>query len=242
MIQFPQEIVDMYKDFKPAHLKIYRIVRDSIFSGQVPAGEKFTEEGIAKALGISRTPVRVALARLRNEGLLQNITKSNLGIQDYSTKEKTDLLFLIEFQEGKAAYLAASQGISEDDLSTLTEINDAIATYTDLPDSSNQLNVYGVRDLHMQFHLLIAKFSGNQFLYKEIVELRNIMRILRSDLVYSSDRRGNYADFIAPLHQCIIGAIQRRSPEEAELYMRYEINHSKEIYANSAVDAGYTSH
>ena len=72
MIQFPQEIVDMYKDFKPAHLKIYRIVRDSIFSGQVPAGEKFTEEGLAKALGISRTPVRVALARLRNEGLLQN--------------------------------------------------------------------------------------------------------------------------------------------------------------------------
>ena len=94
----------------------------------------------------------------------------------------------------------------------MTEINDAIATYTDLPDSSNQLNVYGVRDLHMQFHLLIAKFSGNQFLYKEIVELRNIMRILRSDLVYSSDRRGNYADFIAPLHQRIIGAIQRRSP------------------------------
>lgn len=242
MIQFPQEIVEMYKDFKPAHLKIYRIVRDSIFTGRVPAGEKFTEEGIAKALGISRTPVRTALARLRNEGLLQNITKSNLGIQDYSQKEKSDLLFLIGVLEGKSAYLAASQGISEDDLDTLTVINDTIATYTDLPDSTNQLNVYGVRDLHMQFHLLIAKFSGNQFLYKEIVELRNIMRTLRSDLVYTEERRGDYAEFIAPLHQKIIDAIQHRRPEDAELYMRYEINHSKEVYVHSAIDSGYTPH
>lgn len=133
MLKFPQEIVDMYKDLKPAHQKIYRIIRDTIFSGQIPSGEKFTEEGIAKALGISRTPVRSALSRLRSEGLLQNITKSNLGIREYSLQEKTDLIYLDSLLEGKAAYLAAERGVSQEDLSTLIEINDAIATYRDLP-------------------------------------------------------------------------------------------------------------
>lgn len=238
MLQFPQEIVDMYRDFKPAHQKIYRIIRDTIFSGQIPSGEKFTEEGIAKALGSSRTPVRSALGRLRSEGLLQNITKSNLGIREYSLEEKEDLLFLDSLLEGKAAYLAAKRGLSEEDLSTLSEINDTIATYRELPPSPTQLNVCGVRDLHMQFHLLIAKFSGNRFLYKEIVELRNIMRILRSELVYTKQRRNDYADFIAPLHRELIEAIRSRSPQDAETILRYEISHAKEIYADSSIDLG----
>ena len=238
MLKFPQEIVDMYKDLKPAHQKIYRIIRDTIFSGQIPSGEKFTEEGIAKALCISRTPVRSALSRLRSEGLLQNITKSNLGIREYSLQEKTDLIYLDSLLEGKAAYLAAERGVSQEDLSTLIEINDAIATYRDLPPSPTQLNVCGVRDLHMQFHLLIAKFSGNRFLYKEIVELRNIMRILRSELVYSKERRNDYADFIAPTHRQLIQAIQARCPEDAEIIVRYEISHGREIYADSSIDLG----
>lgn len=239
MLAFPQEIVDMYKDFKPAHLKIYRIIRDTIFSGQIPSGEKFTEEGIAKALGISRTPVRTALTRLRNEGLLQNITKSNLGIQEYSLKEKQDLLYLDALLEGKAAYLAALHGISEEDLSTLTEINETIATYRSLPSSPTQLNFCGVRDLHMQFHLLIAKYSDNSFLYKQIVELRNIMRTLKSELVHTEKHRGNYADFIAPIHRQLIEAIRLRCPEEAEVCIHYEIHHSREIYAESSIDPKY---
>lgn len=90
----------------------------------------------------------------------------------------------------------------------------------------------------MQFHLLIAKFSGNSFLYKEIVELRNIMRILRSELVYSKERRNDYADFIAPTHRQLIQAIQARCPEDAEIIVRYEISHGREIYADSSIDLG----
>lgn len=239
MIQFPEQIVEKYKDFKPAYQKVYLIIRDSIFYGEVTANEKFTEESVAEALHISRTPVRTALANLRNEGILQNVTKTKTGILEFTKKEKLDLLELNGLLEGRAAYLAAKHGVSEEDLATLVEINNAIGSYKVMPDS---LQESGVRDLQMQFHLLIAKLSGNRFLYKEIVETRNILRTLKSELVYTEERRGSYSSFIAPMQEKIIKAIRNREPEEAQLYMKLEVLHAKELYENSSVDLRVSLH
>lgn len=241
-MKFPQEIVDVYKNYKPTHQKIYMIIRDSIFYGNIPSGEKFTEEAISKALGCSRTPVRTALTRLQNEGLLQNLTKNNIGIHEYSEKEKLDLIELDALLEGRAAYLAARNGVSGDDLDTLTEINDTIANYKDLTQNSQDLKDYGVRDLHMQFHLMIAKCSTNTFLYKEIISTRNIMRSLHSNLGHTKKHQGDFANIIAPAHEHIIDAIRNRKPEDAELYMRYEVTRAKFMYENSSLDKEYHSH
>lgn len=242
MIQFPQEIVEMYQDFKPAYEKVYRIIKDSLFSGFVTFDEKFTEEGIASSLNISRTPVRAALSRLRNEGILQNVTKSNIGIREYSKKEKMDLLFLDELLEGKAAYLAAKRNISPEDLSTLSELNDAIASYHVAEDTPSHMHMYGVRDLHLQFHLMIAKLSGNRFLYKKIVELRNIMRMHKSSLPYQEGYNDKYETIIAPLHSRVIEALETGNAEDAELFMRCDISESKIAYWDSEIDPHYSQY
>lgn len=240
MIQFPQDIIEMYRDFKPAYQKVYRIIKDSLFSDQVTLDAKFTEENISQALGVSRTPVRTALSRLRNEGILQNITKTNIGIREYSKKDKMDLLFLDEMLEGKAAYLAARRGISEEDLSTLLELNDAIASYLIADKSPTYMHMYGARDLHLQFHLMIAKLSGNRFMYKKIVELRNIMRMHKSDLPYQEGYKDKYSTTFAPLHHRIIEAIRCGNAEDAELFMRCDITSAKEAYWDSQIDINYS--
>lgn len=239
MLEFPQEIVDMYKDFKPAHVKIYRIIKDSLFSGKMHTQEKFTEQAVAQALGCSRTPVRTALARLHSEGLLQNLTKSNIGIQEYTEKEMMDLLTLDMLLEGQAAYQTALNGISDDDMDALLTLNHMIASYTNLDETVDASN-YGVRDLHMQFHLLIAKYADNRFLYKEIVSVRNIMRSLQSSAVYEDSKRHNYSDFVAPTHMKILQAIQDRDPQTAQLLMRYEISQSRDVYRTSHLDVDYS--
>lgn len=239
MIEFPQEIVDMYKEFKPAHEKIYRIIRDSLFLGKLHTQEKFTEQAVAQALGCSRTPVRTALARLHSEGLLQNVTKNNIGIQELSEKEMMDILTLDMLLEGQAAYQTALNGISDDDMDTLYTINHMIAGYRTLNESVNASN-YGVRDLHMQFHLLIAKYADNRFLYKEIVSIRNIMRSLQSAAVYEERNIHNYSDFVAPTHQKILRAIQDKDPDEARMMMQYEISQSRDIYRTSHLDVNYS--
>ena len=150
-----------------------------------------------------------------------------------------DLLTLDMLLEGQAAYQTALNGISDDELDTLYTINQMIAGYTTLNRSVDASN-YGVRDLHMQFHLLIAKYADNRFLYKEIVSVRNIMRSLQSAAVYEDRNKHNYSDFVAPTHQKIICAIQNKDPDEARMMMQYEISQSREIYRTSHPDVNYS--
>ena len=233
MISFPPEIVEMYKDLKPAHNRVYRIIRDSIFSGKIKANEKFTEEAISKALGCSRTPVRTALSKLQSEGLLQHMTKKNIGYQEYSEKDKRDLITLDILLEAKSAELVAKKGLSEDELEMLNEINQMLYNHSTLGDSV--ISEFGVRDLHMQFHLLIAKYSGNRFLYKEIVNVRTLMRSFTSPKAHDDKHKDNYQTIIAPLHEKLLLAIQDHDSDLASLYMQYEISCAKDVYIQGSI-------
>ncbi|SFB40024.1 DNA-binding transcriptional regulator, GntR family [Acetitomaculum ruminis DSM 5522] len=228
MIEFPTEIVEMYKELKPAHKRVYRIIRDSIFLGKIKSNEKFTEEAISTALGCSRTPVRSALLKLQSEGLLRHMTKTNIGYQEYSNKDKNDLLELDIFLEGKAVELVAAKGLKEEEFNMLNEVNQMLFDHQTLEESV--ISEYDVRDLHMQFHLLIAKYSGNKFLYKEIVSLRTMMRSFTSLKARDNDHRNNFKSVIAPLHQELLTAIKEGDSEKASIIMRYEISKAKDVY------------
>ena len=237
MLVFPEDIIEAYKDFKPVSTKVYRIIKESLFTGQIPADSKLTEVAVAEALRCSRTPVRTALAKLRSEGLIQNLTKSNVGVREPETKDRLDLLALDELLEGEAVRLAALTGVPEDILDTLEELNDAMSSYH--LGGGSPLAENGVRDLHMQFHLLIAKSSGNEHLYRAIVSTRNLMRALHSKAASNERNRDNYEKVLAPLHRKIIDAIRSRNPDTAQLCMRYELLLSKEIYEVADRDTNY---
>ena len=169
MLEFPEEILKMYANTKPAYKKVYNILRATILSGQTVAMERLTEVGVAEALGISRTPVRTALVQLKNEGILDMVSKRGLGIKQLSKSDKESLMYLDEILESTAAYLAASNRSAED-LETLLEVKRNIEKLA-FKVQEGDVVMKALRDLHLQFHLMIAKMSGNRFLYKEVVEL-----------------------------------------------------------------------
>ena len=60
------------KETIPAYTQAYEYIRDQILNGELDRGTKLTEERLAEEIGISRTPVREAIRKLEQEGLIQN--------------------------------------------------------------------------------------------------------------------------------------------------------------------------
>src|SRR5690606_12825269 len=112
-------------------LKAVLGVRDLVFSGTIAPGERLSEIGVSEHLGLSRTPVRAALARLEQEGILEAIPSGGYSVRQFSVADVADAIELRGVLEGTAARLAAERGISEADLSTLRQlIRDLDATVT----------------------------------------------------------------------------------------------------------------
>lgn len=232
MLEIPQEIIDHYKDVKPTYERVYKILKEAFYCKNTVITKKITEKSVCEALGVSRTPVRIAIEKLNNEGILKNISKSNVGIKELNNKELSDLLFLCELLEGKSAFLAA-QNATEEDILLLKDLNNQLNTYNRKEKEDLNYDIYGARDLHMQFHLLIAKCSCNELLYKFIVQIRNLMRLHKSHKLLPENA---YPKDIYPLHDKIIKAIEDRDGDLAEMWMKIEIHSAREKYKDSKLD------
>lgn len=71
------ETIDLNQD-KPMYRIIYESLRKAIIEGLIPMGERINEKNYAHALNVSRTPVRVALQRLEDDGIVKHVP--NIGI------------------------------------------------------------------------------------------------------------------------------------------------------------------
>ncbi len=87
-------------------------IRDLVSSGSLPVGKRVSETAIADMLELSRTPVRAALARLEQEGLLEPIETGGYAVRGFSEADVRDAIELRGVLEGAAARLAAERGVS----------------------------------------------------------------------------------------------------------------------------------
>jgi GntR family transcriptional regulator of vanillate catabolism len=88
-------------------------LRKLLMDGRYPAGTRLAEVAVAEALGVSRTPVRLAFRTLEQEGLLQKIGTRGFVVRDFS---EADVLCAVEVRgalEGLAARRLAERGLTE---------------------------------------------------------------------------------------------------------------------------------
>jgi DNA-binding GntR family transcriptional regulator len=83
---------------RPLSDQVYLTLREHLYSGQVPAGHPLQEAALATQLGVSRTPVREALARLASEGLLDTFGRSFIvpSLSETDVEEIYELRLLLE--------------------------------------------------------------------------------------------------------------------------------------------------
>src|SRR5881628_4121195 len=96
-------------------------LRDMILSGRLRTGESISELQAVDITGVSRTPVRLALVRLEDEGLLQAIPSGGFMVKAFSERDILDSIELRGTLEGLAARFAAERGVSARDLEPLKE-------------------------------------------------------------------------------------------------------------------------
>lgn len=133
---------------------VYRVLRAAILDGRVPPGGQLREAHIAADLGISRSPLREALTRLEEEGLVVRAPFRGAFVAEVSDEEIAEIASVRLLVEPYAGELAR-EALRGDGRSTLTEAVDALRTATarhDLPASI---------DAHLQFHRLFYDLSGH---------------------------------------------------------------------------------
>lgn len=236
MKQLSEETLRAFAQVKPAYNRIYLTLRRALLEGEILPGEKLSEEALALQLGTSRTPLRRALEKLKQEGLFAIKSPEQVPAH-ISRRDMNSLLDFDALLESHAAFLAAQNGVSEEYMDTLREINENLRNLDPSIryDSRYEKDLVGARDLHLQFHLLIARLSRNKYLYQSITDVRSKLRQYSSLDAFPADQTPAeyYRRTVVPCHEELLHAIEQRDPQTAQAWMYTDAIRSRSRYFNS---------
>jgi DNA-binding GntR family transcriptional regulator len=140
----------------------YQAIRASMLSGQFEPGAQLVESHLATALGISRGPVREALARLRNEGLVEDILHRGTFVREITVGDVVDIYNLRLGVESVAIRLAARRRA---DTANLRRLQDKMQTAA----RANDVQLITHRELEFHHELCLA--SQNPYLISTFTAL-----------------------------------------------------------------------
>ncbi len=101
-------------------------LRELIFAGELEPEQRVPEIGLAERLGVSRTPLRLALATLAHEGLLRPLPGGGFVVCSFTLSDVTDAIELRGVLEGTAARFAAERLESPSELADLVEVTEQL--------------------------------------------------------------------------------------------------------------------
>ena len=151
---------------------VYSRLEEEILSGELKRGEPLVELSLAKRLDVSRTPIRGALHRLSEEGLVELSPNRGATVLGINVDDLIDIYRLRERLEGLASSLAA-QRITEEEIEKLTEAVDLAEFYMTKKDTEH------TKELDTVFHSIIYKASGSRFLARTLSELHRKIKSYR---------------------------------------------------------------
>ena len=202
---------------------LYEHIRGAIHSGVLRPGERLVEEALAKAAGVSRTPVRETLRRLEAEGLVEEADRGMI-VTSLSDTDLLELCAVREVLEGMAAALAA-RSRSALEAKTLQSLLEAMRMATDGSD------VGALVTLNHKFHETIWKASRNRYLRRRLADLRGGIERMHDPSLASMDRRRESLDE----HARIVDAIIEGSAEMAERATREHFQNAEAFRAAHAL-------
>jgi len=197
-------------------IRVYDHVKRRIVANELPFGSKLTEDGLAKELGISRTPIREALNRLAQDRLVTVSPGRGAFVATFSFDDMVQLLEIRETLEGMAARLASNR-ITKETLEKLRQRLKAAA-------QKQEHNGYkGYLDADRDFHECVISACGNHQLSQLMKSLQDRIQMLRSRSVMLPGRaRKSFQE-----HMEIIDALSARDPDLAEEKIRTHIRNVK---------------
>ncbi|WP_119390107.1 GntR family transcriptional regulator [Taklimakanibacter lacteus] len=200
-------------------VRLYDELTRAILAGELQPGEKLSEPAIAAQYGASRAPVREAIRRLQERGLVTYVANQGVRVSQPTGAEFLALLDVREALEGMAARLAAIN-MDDDEIKALEGL---VAGHRGQIER-NPLGAYLQEEPDTDFHIHIARGSGNLILAELLCdEFYPRLRLCRR-LHRTVPGRGHEA---WKEHLRITDAIVQRDGELAEILMRRHIRAAK---------------
>ena len=192
--------------------RAYTALRDVIVSLNVydePGDVRLDERQLAQDLGISRTPVREAMAQLEREGFVRSVPRRGIYVVRKTKREVIEMITAWAALESMAARLITSRASDE-------EIADLRAMFATFEDGRLHAKLDEYSEVNIQFHQAIIRMSHNSVLIHLAENLFAHMRMIRRKTIGEDDR----ADRSIRDHMNIIQALEARDTDRAEDLVR----------------------
>ncbi|APT59808.1 GntR family transcriptional regulator [Roseomonas gilardii] len=209
-------------------------LREVILSGSMPPGERLSENGVAERLGASRTPVRAALARLAEEGLLEPIPSGGFMVKAFTEREIRDAIEVRGTLEGLAARFAAERGASPEGLAHLRDILEGIDAVL-ARDSTGGIDFTEYVTLNEHFHQLLLELADSPVLARKVGQAVALPFASPSGFVMAQGALPEARVILTVAqeqHRSVVEAISLREGARAEAIMR---EHARLAHRNLAL-------
>ena len=196
-------IVD--KNAKSLEESVFLRLEEEILSGKLKRGETLTEASLTARLGASRTPVRAALVRLAEDGLVEITPNRGAVVMGVTSEDLVDIYKMRMRLEGLASREAAAK-ISDEDKKRLTDSVELSEFYIKKKDAER------LKELDSEFHDIIYKASGNRILYRTLSDLHRKIKTYRKLSLTVTERLERSIEE----HREILNAIISGNADEAD--------------------------
>lgn len=220
------------RDSKPLAVIALERLRNDIIQCKLPPGSKITEGALCDLYGFSKAPVRTALFKLSQEGLVRTVPRHGYVIAPITIKSVQDLFELRLVLEPALARMA----VGKIDIDELKNLN--VAPGSSKAEQAEMKFLAANR----QFHLAIARASGNQKMLALMTQLLDDMAKLLHLGLFSSDwRAGSMLDVHrdqAQQHEDLIDAFTRGDPDSAADATRLHVEESRDLVMRALLSQG----
>jgi len=216
-------------------------LRQLIAEGRYASGERLAEESVAAALGVSRTPVRLAFRTLAQEGLLQSAGKRGHVVREFSAEDVRVAVEVRGALEGLAARRLAERGLT----AALREVLHACLEEGAAVVAAARLTEAGIARwsaLNARFHAAIVAGDGSSRVIADAIARNNHLPFASADSITVQkqhlDRELRKLQLAQMQHRLVVQALEQRESARVEALMREHANIGLRYAALFGLDEG----
>lgn len=205
----------IFKNIKvPPSLKemAFQSIKTAILSKKLVLGKVYNEQGLAKELGISKTPVREALLDLSIKGFITFLPRRGVQLNILTEKDIRDLYEVRRALE-TAIVRCITPTLTEKDLKKIEEIHNKGR------EAIQNNDRFGYLRNDREFHLCLANLTHNRYMITSIENIRDLIDWMGFKVIVRFERMAE----VEQEHAKLIEKLRERNTKEAEYWMEEHI-------------------
>jgi GntR family transcriptional regulator of vanillate catabolism len=189
-------------------LKAYAALKQAILQGELPPATRLSEMAMVQRLGVSRTPARMAMMRLREEGIVEPVRSGGFAVRGFS---EGDVLAAIEIRatlEGLASRFAAERRLAAAQLAPLRDCVLAIGRLVEqarAPASDGPATYVALND---EFHSLLSDLAACPPLSRQLERASALPFASPSGLVLARAKVSDFRTMLIVAHDQHLGIVE----------------------------------